>query len=123
MKTEPNTAFFWSGRTNGVGGMDVAADIAKARGGTTLEMLLEKQNVGMPAWDASNPTVVNEWGQMSKAYAEGTSGVVRGVIGQELRPGNVWETYEKQTLMDNPSVTAIETIDPQTEAANIIFKR
>jgi RHS repeat-associated protein len=123
MKTQPGTAFFWSGRTNGLGGMDIAAEIAKARGGTTLEMLLEKENITMPSWDSSNPTVVNEWGQMSKAYAEGTSGAVRGVIGQELRPGNVWETYEKQTLMDNPNVSSIETIDPQTLATQKIFER
>lgn len=30
-------AFFWSGRTNGIGGADKAYDIAKSRGGKTLE--------------------------------------------------------------------------------------
>ncbi|WP_260209213.1 hypothetical protein [Apibacter adventoris] len=48
MKTAPNTAHFWSGRTNGIGGMDVAADIAKKNGGTTLEMLIEKHKIVMP---------------------------------------------------------------------------
>ncbi|URV23735.1 RHS repeat-associated core domain-containing protein [Burkholderia gladioli] len=123
MKTQPDTAFFWSGRTNGVGGMDPAAAIAKANGGTTLEMLLEQQKVKMPAWDANNPTVVNEWGQMSKAYAQGACGLVRGVIGKELRPGNVWEGYEKGTLMTNPNVKTIQTIDPSTKEVTTIFQR
>lgn len=39
------------------------------------------------------------------------------------KAGNVWEIYEKQTLIDNANVTAIETIDPQSEIANTIFKR
>jgi RHS repeat-associated protein len=121
--TEPGTAFFWSGRTNGVGGMDVAADIAGARGGTTLEMLLKEQSVTMPTWDSNNPTVVNEWGQMSKAYAEQASGNVRGVIGQDLRPGNVWEGYEKDALISNPNVTSIEKIDPESQSVSEIFRR
>jgi RHS repeat-associated protein len=121
--TEPGTAFFWSGRTNGVGGMDVAADIAGARGGTTLEMLLKEQSVTMPTWDSNNPTVVNEWGQMSKEYAEQASGNVRGVIGQDLRPGNVWEGYEKDALISNPNVTSIEKIDPESQSVSEIFRR
>ncbi|HFI0064947.1 TPA: hypothetical protein ACGORS_001138, partial [Streptococcus suis] len=39
LRTKPDTAFFWSGRTgrtDGIGGMDVAKDIAKSRGGVTL---------------------------------------------------------------------------------------
>lgn len=123
VKTQPNTAFFWSGRTEGVGGMDSAAAIAKANGGTTLEMLLEERKIKMPNWDASNPTVVNEWGQISKAYAQGACGLVRGVIGMELRPGNVWEGYEKGALMNNQNVKAIQTIDPKTGALTTIFQR
>ena len=30
VKTEPNTAFFLSGRTDGIGGQHIAADIAKS---------------------------------------------------------------------------------------------
>ncbi len=36
LKTEPNTAFFWSGRTKGVGGAEVAANVAKSKGGVTF---------------------------------------------------------------------------------------
>ena len=35
LKTQPDTAFFWSGRTDGIGGAENAANIAKSRGGVT----------------------------------------------------------------------------------------
>lgn len=54
-------------------------------------MLIEKHKIVMPEWDASNPIDVKEWGLMSEAYAEGATGKVRGVIGDDLRPGNIWE--------------------------------
>lgn len=41
LKTEPDTAFFWSGRTDGIGGAENAANIAKSRGGVTLESTIE----------------------------------------------------------------------------------
>ncbi|MFJ1491377.1 RHS repeat domain-containing protein [Capnocytophaga canis] len=100
MKTKPNTAYFWSGRTNRIGGMDVAADIAKKNGGTTLEMLIEENNIVMPEWDTNKPLNVKEWGLMSEAYAEGASGKVTGVIGDDLRPGNIWEGYEKRKIIE-----------------------
>lgn len=77
----------------------------------------------MPAWDASNPTVVKAWQQISAQYASGASGTVRAVIGANLRPGNVWETAELPALMNNPNVTKIITIDPATGASKVIFLR
>jgi RHS repeat-associated protein len=123
MSTKPNQAFFWSGRTDGIGGMDEAAKIAKANIGTTLEMLIEKHKIVMPNWDANNPVHVKEWGKMSEAYAQGASGKVRGVIGTDLRPDNIWEGYEKGALKANPKVTSIETIDPKTGAKTKIYKK
>jgi RHS repeat-associated protein len=123
MKTEPNTAFFWSGRTEGVGGMDTAANIAKTHGGTTLEMLIDKHKIQMPEWDDKNPVVVKEWGEMSRAYAQGTCGLVRGVVGQDLRPNNIWEGYEKSALMKNPAVNQIDIVDPKYGNSKTIFKR
>lgn len=38
--TEPNSAYFWSGL--GENGQDIAAHIAQENGGTTLEMLMDK---------------------------------------------------------------------------------
>ena len=55
LKTEPNTAFFWSGRTKGVGGDEVAAGIAKMREGTTLETLIGKNEIKMPEYNIKNP--------------------------------------------------------------------
>ena len=51
VKTEPSTAFFWSGRTDGIGGEHIAANIAKSNGGTTSEMLIEARKIIMPTWD------------------------------------------------------------------------
>ncbi|MGF6604823.1 hypothetical protein P3T23_009579 [Paraburkholderia sp. GAS448] len=81
------------------------------------------QTVQMPAWDASNPSVVQAWQNISAQYAAGASGSVRAVIGSNLRPGNVWETAELPALMNNPKVTQITTIDPATGASKVIFTR
>ena len=121
--TKPNEAFFWSGRTNGIGGAEAAGQIAQAKGGTTLEMLIENRNIDMPAWDATDPNVVQAWKDISADYASGASGTVRAVIGENLRPGNVWETSELPALMNNPNVNQIITIDPATGAEKVIFVR
>jgi len=57
VSTKRNTAFFWSGRTEGVGGQDIAREIAEARGGTTLEKLLDDRKITMPKWDSKNPNI------------------------------------------------------------------
>jgi hypothetical protein len=119
LATQPNTAFFWSGRTNNVGGQTVALEIARARGGTTLEGIIEDKNIWMPEWkDDQVP-----WELVSAAYAQQVSGEVRAVIGAQLRPGNIWETVELPRLMANPNVTKITTIDPLTHQETIIFTR
>nr|WP_297354199.1 RHS repeat-associated core domain-containing protein [uncultured Caldimonas sp.] len=123
VKTDPDKAFFWSGRTEGVGGEHVAKQVATAHGGTTLELQLEKNGVVMPPWDPSNPKATKEWEEISRSYAQQACGLTRGVIGQELRPGNIWETREKGALIANPAVTQIDTIDPKTGATKTIFKR
>jgi len=94
VKTEPNTAFFWSGRTDGIGGQHIAADIAKSNGGTTLEMLIEARKIIMPTWDQNNQASIKAWEDISSEYATCASGTVTGVIGKDLRPGNIWENRE-----------------------------
>lgn len=121
--TKSDTAFFWSGRTGTLGGQDVAAQIAQQNGGTTLEMLIAQKGIKMPAWDSSNPAVVKAWQQISAQYASGASGTVRAVIGENLRPLNVWETAELPALINNSNVTKIITIDPATGASKVIFSR
>lgn len=121
--TQPNTAFFWSGKTDGVGGEEVAREIATDYGGTTLEGLIESRNIHMPAWDPTNPEVVSAWKAISAEYAAGASGTVRAVIGENLRPDNVWETAELPALMNNQNVDKIIVIDPVTRVESVIFSR
>ena len=123
LKTEPDTAFFWSGRTDGIGGAENAANIAKSRGGVTLESTIETQNIVMPEWNFNNPSTMEAWDLASGAYAEQVSGEIRAVIGSELRPGNIWENVELPRLKNNPNVTKITTIDPKTGVENVIFER
>lgn len=121
--TEPDQAYFWSGRTNGVGGELVARQLAASRGGTTLEQLIEDRNIQMPAYDASDPASVKAWTNLSREYAANASGDVNAVIGQTLRPGNIWEEVELPTLLRNPAVRSITTIDPATLEERLLFER
>lgn len=123
LKTDPDTAFFWSGRTDGIGGMDVAKKIAKNKGGVTLESTIDDTNIVMPEWDFNTPSSVTAWEEASNVYAEQVSGEIRAVVGSELRPGNIWENIELPRLKANPNVTKVTTIDPKTEVEKIIFER
>ena len=123
LKTDPDTAFFWSGRTDGIGGMDVAKKIAKNKGGVTLESTIDDTNIVMPEWDFNAPSSVTAWEEASNVYAEQVSGEIRAVVGSELRPGNIWENIELPRLKANPNVTKVTTIDPKTGVEKIIFER
>lgn len=123
LRTEKDTAYFWSGNTDGVGGVDVAAEIATSKGGVTLETLIANKNIDMPRWNAEDPYVTEAWELASSAYAEQVSGEIRAVVGKNLRPGNIWENIELKRLQGNPSVTRIITIDPVTRVETIIFER
>ena len=121
---------FWSGRTeltvNGAtgqyGSAGIAAGLAEPRDATTLEMYLRDHQIAMPAWDGT-PEVAEIWGQVSQKYAEAAHGDVRVVLGRDLRPGNVWETYEFDALRANPAVTRIIAIDPGSGAMRLLFER
>lgn len=121
--TGADEAVFWSGKTDGIGGVDVACTIAKGCGGTTLEQLMKSRGITLPAWDAGNPTVVAAWESASRNFALGANGDVTAVIGGVLRPGSVWETVELPVLKSNPNVTSITVIDPATGLRTVIFKR
>ncbi len=127
--SEPDTAYYWSGRDasgTGVGpdGSGIAEQIARDANGTTLEMALEKNGVTpLPVWNDLDPESVRFWEDASTAYADNASGVVRAVVGSNLRPGNIWQTVEIPRLMDNLNVTSIIQIDPDTGAATVIFQR
>ena len=121
--TGADEAVFWSGKTNGIGGLDVACNIATRCGGTTLEQLMQTRGIALPVWDASNPSVVAAWKDVSRKFAAGASGDVKAVIGSTLRPGSVWETVELPALKENARVTSVTTVDPITGVETVIFKR
>lgn len=123
LATDPDSAFFWSGRTEGVGGPDVAVAIAKSRGGVTLESTNKDKNSKMPEWDFDNPQSIKAWEDVSSSYAKQVSGEVRAVVGQTLREGNIWENVELPRLMGNDNVTKITTIDPVSQTEKVIFVR
>lgn len=128
-QTDPNTAHFWSGRdAGGIGvgpdGSGIAERIAVGVGGGTLETTLVKNGVDpLPVWNRHDPVSVQFWEDASKAYAENTNGEVTAVIGSDLRPGNIWQTVEIPRLMENPGVTKIVQIDPDTGKSTVIFSR
>ena len=131
LKTEPGTAFFWSGcakvdpstRKLLVSGDEVAAEIASKCGGTTLETQIKIKNIEMPKWDFDVPDSIKAWEDASAAYAKQVSGDVRAIVGQKLRDGNIWENIELPRLMQNPNVTKITTIDPDTMGEIVVFER
>lgn len=126
LKTKPGTVYFWTGRTKlgdkYYSGPENALAIAKARGGTTLEGTLADQGIEMPEWSAFK-IVQKAWDDVSGAFAEQTQGPAHVVRGQELRPGNVWETTEWPRLANMPSITKITAVDPGTQAESVIFAR
>ncbi len=119
-RTAPDTAFYWSGRdANGVGvgpdGSGIAENIASGNGGRTLEQTLAANGVDpLPVWNQKDPESVRFWEDASAAFAENASGQVRAVVGSDLRPGNIWQTVEIPRLVDNPNVTSISQLDPDT---------
>ena len=128
LKTDPNTAFFWSGTTTDKGGTewggaDRAREIAEDMGGVTLEMVMEKNGIDPPTWDPNDPVSEKNWKDISRAYAEQASGEVWGVIGQDLRANNIWENLEYVTLLANPEVTKITLIDPWTLEEKVLLER
>lgn len=77
----------------------------------------------MPAWNPNDPAVVAAWQDVSKKYAQNASGTVHVVLGEDLRPGNVWESSEFDTLKSNPNVDQIVKIDPLTKTESVLWTR
>lgn len=119
--TEPNTAFFWSGRTGGIGGQDRAAEIAQANG-KTLEMRLTEQGIAAPSFDGTGKTIA-WWRQASVSFAEGASGDVRVVLGEKVRDDSMWATVEFPSLQRNARVARVIAIDPATLKQTTLFDR
>ena len=123
LKTESNKSYFWSGKSNGVGGPENAAKIAGKNGGVTLETTLESQGIKMPEFNINDPAAVKAWQSASTTYASQVSGEVRAIVGSNVNPKGIWNTFELPALKANPNVTKIILIDPETLVETIIFTR
>lgn len=124
LKTKPNEAFFWSGRTDGIGGPDIALEIALSKKGITLEGLIDKNKISMPTWNPNDDDNIQAiLPSISKKYADQVSGEIRAVVGKSLRKDNIWESFELPVLKKNNNVKKITIIDPKTKKETIIFKR
>lgn len=141
--TANGTAFFWSGRTEIEpgkyldAGPAMAADIARNKGGTTLESLMASRGIPQAnwdpnkmewdpdetAWDLLEAHVDDAWKQVSLAYARNASGQVRVVLGADVRPGSVWLEHELDALKNNINVTKIIEINLVTGRETVIFER
>ena len=121
--TDAGEAFFWSGKTAGIGGADVAANFAKSQGGTTLEQLAKAP--GSICLSGMQPTrCLPRLGKTPLVRSpKAHKGTVKAVIGDTLRPGNVWETYEFPALKLNTAVTKVIRVEPGDGAETVIFTR
>jgi RHS repeat-associated protein len=122
-RTAPDSAIFWSGFTEGVGGDMNARSFANSNGGTTLEMFLEDNLITMPKWEDRTPAAVKAWTDASIAFASGASGEVRVLLGQQRRVDNVFEKDELPALLANQNVTSIIAVDPYTLEQTELFRR
>ncbi len=137
-KTKDDEAYFWHGRTNGIGGQNVAVDIASESNGKTLEMCmlenqkeLEKAGVEFLRKPDGNVEIfygsnqeesAKFWNDCSKAFVEQASGNVHVIEGTDLRPNgqsekdypSIYNQIERPTLEQNQQVNCITQIDPFT---------
>ena len=127
--TEPNSAYFWSGL--GENGQDIAAQIADENGGTTLEMLMDKNKDELISagflYDEDlrgfsfSPENIQDWQAVSQAFAEQASGEGHAGLGDNIREGGVWNTKEYPVLSENDTVNKIIAVDPTTKQDKIVL--
>ena len=136
-KTEPNEAYFWHGKSDGLGGQDVAIDIASQNNGKTLEMCLldnrdELEKAGVIfderpdgfriSYDGCKNEESRFWDDCSKSFAEQASGNVYVIEGTDPRPNgqaesdypSVYNRIEHPVLEQNHNVNSITHVDPHT---------
>jgi hypothetical protein len=131
--TKENEAYFWHGRTNGIGGQLNAQRIAKEHNGKTLEMkvyehLRELEKFGVDydedfgiIYTGDDPDF---WDKCSKAFAEQASGDIHVIEGTDKRKfsdgrtvseeeftGSVYRTVEYPALANKEKVNSITSID------------
>jgi hypothetical protein len=99
----------------------IAANIAKSKNGVTLESTILDKNIDIPKWDFDNPVSVKAWEDASALYAEQVSGEISAVVGEKLRPDNIWENVELSKVIKNENVSKITIIDPKTGIETILY--
>ncbi|KAJ7438446.1 hypothetical protein FB451DRAFT_159485 [Mycena latifolia] len=86
----------------------IARNIARARGGTTLELALERANIVMPVYNQTDEDSTYIWNYASRQFALRAFGNVVVVRGQ-TRENNIWDTEEFPALTkgENSNVRCI----------------
>ena len=120
LATGTDEAVFWSGIR---GGDSAAASWAAKNGGASLESTLAQRGISLPAWDASNPSVVSAWRTASADFAAGARGTVRVLQDDAVRVNSVRAEVEFPALKANPNVTSIRGVDPRTGGETVLWGR
>jgi len=109
LKPEHNKAVFWSGSDPSKARPSSikihAGKWAKKNQKTIINHTLAKMKIAIPEAH-QNPHSSEIWDSASRTYAAKASGAAHSIIGHQ-RPGSVWSTIERPTLMANPAVTHI----------------
>ncbi|KAF7378393.1 Acetyl xylan esterase [Mycena sanguinolenta] len=105
--------YFWTGLLPPfrprIDSVEVRARDAAARlGGTTLEDTVA--NIAMPPFSVQDQNAVDTWTYASELYANASQGVAYVYRGEQVRPGNVFDSAEFPLLQINPAVTGVYQI-------------
>ncbi|TDV56465.1 hypothetical protein [Actinophytocola oryzae] len=116
LETDCGQAWFWSGRTAGVSVRAYAENAAAKNDGYTLAAKLKEQQIPEPTTDQG-------WREYSKYFAQGAKCEAFAVVGEDLRPGNIWEEVEYPTLKANPLVAYVWRVDTRTDEACVLWQK
>jgi hypothetical protein len=107
-------AWFWTGRAGsatGEGVMLKAGEMAKAKGGTTLEMAVAKAKFKMSP--PGGKTSI--WPIASKAFSRNAQGVVHVLIGESNRgEASTWERIEFKEIKAGKKATKVVKLQPMS---------
>ncbi|WP_328965348.1 GDSL-type esterase/lipase family protein [Streptomyces virginiae] len=117
LDSAPSTNYFWTGRTGKCAGEEdsvkgTAEQLARERGGKTLEMRLREAGVKMPSFDAPDPAK-DIWRFASREYARKTSYQAWVIKGTCVRDDNTWEDKEFPNLKSGGQVHCVWEIDAE----------
>jgi hypothetical protein len=123
LRPTPGKSVFWSGTRPSehepVSVDDDAQNFAKAHGKEVLASTLEEHGINIPSHE-ENPYSSKMWDIASKTFAQRTSGHVHAILGSTRRPGNVYDTIEKPTLMKNKKVTKLTEYNAETWETTVV---